>query len=344
MQTQGIWFASNGFTMYITSGAGARVYKYTLGTAWDVTTASEDDYYPFAESSDPIGIWFNADGSKLFMLGVTEKEIFQYGNTGAYNVDLSYDNVSLNLLPSGTPSGVFFNGPEPALPSPRNQYRAFIADPDRDLIICHSEDTWDLRTNYVNSDDISAEETNVRGIFFKVDGLKSYIVGLTNATIYQYVLTTKFDLSTMSYDSKSFDVSTYDINPMELFFRSDGAQAFMVGFDTATIYRFELTTAWDISTAAFSDNYFSVAAQDTSPTGLFITPDGLTVYVSGTDNNLIYKYALSVPGDLSKAEYTDNYYDVTAQAGSPRGIFFDDDLTRLFVVDWNTGRIYQYSI
>jgi len=344
-----IFFNSAGSKMYITRHTTQDLREHTLGTNWDISTETLNDTYDFSgEVSNSSGMFYKPDGSKIYILDWNLIKLFQYSSNVAWDIDLTYDSVEKSLVPPGvptTPSGVFFNFREPVLPEPRNQFRAFITDPINNTIICHEEDGFDLRTNYINEDDISGQEPNVRGLFFHPEGLKAYLVGLTNTNIYQYVLTTKFDLDTMSYDSKFFDVSAYDINPMELFFRPDGAQVFMVGFDTAAIYRFELSTPWDISTASFSDNYLSVAAEETEPTGMWISPDGQELYVSGTSSDLIHKYILDVPGDLTMARYTKNYYDTTELIASPRGIFFDDeDMGMMYVVDWDTSKIYQYHV
>ena len=344
-----IFLNSAGSKVYITRYTTDDLIEYTLGTNWDFSTETLNDTYDFsAEVANSAGIFYKPDGSKIYMLDWNADTLFQYSSNVAWDIDLTYDSVSKSIQPTGAPanpSGIFFNFRQPSLPPPRNQFRAWIVDPVSALIICHEEDGFELKTAFVNSVDVSTEETNVRGFFFKPDGLKAYVCGLTNANIYQYILTTKWDVDTMSYDSKFFDVSPYDIEPMELFFSPDGSQAFMVGFDTSTIYRFELSTAWDISTASFSDNYLNVSAEDEGPAGMFITADGQELYVSGVNNNLIHKYILDVPGDLTMARYTGNYYDVTDVVGDPRGIFFDNETgTYLYVADWDAAKVYAFNV
>ena len=49
--------------------------------------------------------------------------------------------------------------------------------------------------------------------------------------------------------------------------------------------------AWDISTASYLQN-FSVASQETNPTGIFFKPDGLKMYVVGYAGQDVNEYDL----------------------------------------------------
>jgi hypothetical protein len=67
----------------------------------------------------------------------------------------------------------------------------------------------------------------------------------------------------------------------DLFFKSDGAKMYVVGSIGDDVNEYDLSTAWDISTASYLQN-FSVSAQEISPTSLFFKPDGLKMYVVGS--------------------------------------------------------------
>ena len=46
---------------------------------------------------------------------------------------------------------------------------------------------------------VSSEDANARGITFNHDGTKMYVTGTTNDKIYEYTLTSAFDISTATY-------------------------------------------------------------------------------------------------------------------------------------------------
>jgi len=57
------------------------------------------------------------------------------------------------------------------------------------------------------------------------------------------------------------------------------------------IFRYSLSTAWDVTTAT-NDQTFSYGASDSNPYGLFFKPDGSGFYIAGITNDRIYSYAI----------------------------------------------------
>ena len=153
---------------------------------------------------------------------------------------------------------------------------------------------WDLSTASYDSVSFSVagQETAPSGLFFKNDGTKMYVIGLQTDTIYQYTLSTAWDLSTASYDSVSFSVAGQDTGPQDLFIRPNGSRMYIVGTSSDTIYQYTLSTAWDLSTASYDSVSFSVAGQETAPNSLFFKPDGTKMFVVGFDTDNVYQYSL----------------------------------------------------
>ena len=143
--------------------------------------------------------------------------------------------------------------------------------------------------------DVSSQDGSPFDIQFKTDGTKFYIAGSTNDAIFQYSFSTAWDISTASYDSVSFSFSSQTTNPTALFFKPDGTEMFILGgFSFASVYKYTLSTAWDILTASYSSVSFSVSSQDTSPFGIdFKYDDGLKMYIAGATSDTIYQYSTS---------------------------------------------------
>jgi len=76
-----------------------------------------------------------------------------------------------------------------------------------------------------------------------------YVMGTANDTIYQYSLSTAWDLSTASYASKSFAVSKQDSTPQEMYLTPDGSKLMIIGQTTDSVFQYTLSTPWDISSA-----------------------------------------------------------------------------------------------
>ncbi len=85
------------------------------------------------------------------------------------------------------------------------------------------------------SKSIAAQETTPKDVFFKSDGLKMYVLGDDLNRIFQYTLSTAWDVSTASYDSVKYSVSSEDTNPSGFFFSSDGRKMYVAGQVTGTV-------------------------------------------------------------------------------------------------------------
>ena len=72
-------------------------------------------------------------------------------------------------------------------------------------------------------------------------------------SVYQYSLSTAFDLSTVSYDSVSFSVASQDTAPVGITFSPDGTQMYMMGLVNSKIFQYSLSIAFDLSTASYSN-------------------------------------------------------------------------------------------
>jgi hypothetical protein len=168
-------------------------------------------------------------------------------------------------------------------------------------VICQSSDSiheynlstvWDISTaTFAQSFSVSAQDTIPQGLFFRPDGLKVYIVGREADKANEYNLSTAWDISTAAF-VQFFSVTAQNTEPAGIYFTEDGAKMFVVGYGSPSVHKYDLSTAWDISTATFVQS-FSVVAQDTTPTGLFFQPGGIKMYVSGPDSDAIHEYTTS---------------------------------------------------
>jgi sugar lactone lactonase YvrE len=195
--------------------------------------------------------------------------------------------------------------------------------------------------SYLQNFSVSAQETSPTGLFFKPDGSKMYVIGASGDDVNEYDLSTAWDVSTASY-LQNFSVSAQELSPSGLFFRPDGSKMYVVGTVGDDVNEYDLSTAWDVSTASYLQN-FSVASQETSPTGLFFKPDGTKMYVVGTVADNVNEYDLSTAWDVSTASYLQNF-SVSAQDGAPTGLSFNPDGTKMYVLGTVGDNVNEYDI
>ena len=193
---------------------------------------------------------------------------------------------------------------------------------------------------------VSGQELAPQGMAFSNDGLKMFVVGWFGEDINEYTLSTPFDVSTASYDGNAerLSVSEQDPAPRGMAFSNDGAKMFIVGDHGNAIIEYTLSTPFDVSTATFDDVVFSVAMQETTPTGMAFSNDGLKMFVVGLDADNINEYTLSTPFDVSTATFDDVVFSVSMQEIDPSGMAFSNDGAKMFVIGAVGDDINEYTL
>jgi len=189
----------------------------------------------------------------------------------------------------------------------------------------------------------NSQDTAPVDIKFKSDGSRMFILGIQNRSVYEYELSAPYDVTTATY-TDAFSVATQATGGYGLFFKSDGMSFYISDLDSETIYQYNCSTAWDISTASYASKSFSVSSQSTDPRGLWFKPDGTKMYVgpSGT-TDAIFQYSLSTAWDVSTASYDSVSLDVTEQESFITAIGINSDGTKLYVIG-NTDAVYEYLL
>lgn len=205
-------------------------------------------------------------------------------------------------------------------------------------------DTWDgdiSTASYTQNFSVSAQDTTPRGLFFKPDGTKMYVMGGAGDDVNEYNLSTAWDISTASY-LQNFSVSSQESNPTDVSFNPDGTKMYVSGDTGNDVNEYSLSTAWNISTASYTQN-FSVSSQETSPQGIVFNPDGTKMYIIGTSGDDVNEYTLSTGFDVSTASYAQNF-SVSSQDTSPQSVFFSPDGTKMYVLGFSGDDVNEYTL
>ena len=85
-----------------------------------------------------------------------------------------------------------------------------------------------------------------------------FINGVTGDAYFQvFPLSSAYDISTGSYDSVSFSLSSQDGNMEDVVFNADGTKFYGVGLNTYAIYQYSCSSAFDLSTASYDSVSFN---------------------------------------------------------------------------------------
>ena len=336
----GVFFKSDGLKMYVIGNNGRDVNEYDLSSAWDISTASYlQNFSIITQDTFPNGVFFKPDGLKMYVIGSGSAKVYEYDLSSAWNVSTAAWVVPANsyfsvVAQEAAPNGLFFK------PDGLKMY--VIGQGGDDVNEYDLSTAWNVSTaSYVQSFSVAAEETFPQGVFFKPDGLKMYVIGNVGDDVNEYDLSLAWDISTASF-LQSSSVAAQDTNPAGLFFRADGLKMYVIGFTGDAVYEYDLSTAWDVSTTSYVQN-FSVAAQETNPTGVFFNPNGFKMYVIGSSGDDVNEYDLNSVWDVSTASYVQNF-SVSLEETSPQDVFFKPDGTVMYVVGSASDAVWAYSL
>ena len=250
----------------------------------------------------------------------------------------SYDSVSFSVAgQDGVGISVVFSD---------DGLSMYIAGNGNDTVYQYTLSTaWDLSTaSYTSkSFSVASQETAVSGFLFGADGASFYVCGSGTDTVYQYDLSTAWDVSTALYTSKSLSVSSQDTAPNGMGFKDDGTIMYVAGGVSDTIYQYTLSTAWDISTTSYASKSFSVSSLDGNAKQMYLSPTGDKLWFMGLSTDTVYELDLSTGFDISTAAYNSVSFSITSQDSSPTGVFFKFDGSKMYALGISTDTIYQYS-
>ena len=155
---------------------------------------------------------------------------------------------------------------------------------------------------------------------------------------------TQLNISKSSYTGKSLSVSARDTAPAGIAFSSDGTKLFVLGDTGNNVVVYNLSTAYDVSTAVYS--YESGAlATETAPAGIAFSSDGLKMFVVGTSADTVQQYTLATAWTISTSALTAAAsFSILSQDTTTGGLAFSADGTKMYIVGSTSDAVYQYTL
>ena len=272
----GLFFTPDGTGFYVTDQVDDKVYQYSLG-GFDVS----------AQETAPLGIFFKPEGDKMYIIGSTGDDVNEYDLGTYFDTSTAVFLQSFSVAAQDvTPQNLFFK------PDGTKMYTLGAAN-NRDVSEYNLSTAWDVSTaSHSQNFSVNPQEVSPKGLFFKPEGDKMYIIGTSGDDVNEYDLSTPWDISTASFN-QNFSVSAQETSPQDVFFKPDGTKMYVLGSGGDDVNEYDLSTAWDISTASFLQ-LFSVLSQMTAPKGIFFKPDGTETFVVGSTSDKVFTYSLGV--------------------------------------------------
>jgi len=196
----GVNFADSGGYLFTTeNGIGDPIHRTPLGTDYDLSSASSTQTTNQSDDNAPAGVAFNPAGTKMIMLGRANSST---GDNTLYEYDLSTAFLpSSRTLNTSESIETFTNFPAD-LKVVDSGNKAFWADASKKEITgiafsSYTVPTPPFQAYYL---DVSSQASLPYSLDFNSDGT-ILLVGDRNNYLYQYDLTTGFDLNSAVFNT-----------------------------------------------------------------------------------------------------------------------------------------------
>ncbi|AXJ01526.1 hypothetical protein CYPRO_2280 [Cyclonatronum proteinivorum] len=179
--------------------------------------------------------------------------------------------------------------------------------------------------------------SRAHGLFFSPDGSLMWVFNRTEMWAWQ--LNTAWDITTA-------EVLHYeDLTPVverghDMHFHPDGTMLFIDDRNAQAVHQYQLSTAWDITTAG---HVFTLDISDLEEEvrGIEFIFDGRVMLLLDTVRMELMQYQLASPWQLETAVYHSSF-DLSSQTDDPRGLSISPDLCRFYITARNQEKVLEY--
>jgi hypothetical protein len=203
----GLFFRSNGLSMYLVGVNADTIYQYTLTNSWEVTSSSyaSKSLSVATEQNQPRGMFIRSDGSKMYVVGTSGSKITEYNLSTPWDISTaSYTTKYFSVSNQESfPEGISFK---------TDGTKTFVVGSSGRIIEYILSTPWDITTANYNSIyvPVSSKDSYMKDLYFKDDGNLFYVVGNENAGTYGYGLTESWVIS--GWGGNNYSLSAYGGN------------------------------------------------------------------------------------------------------------------------------------
>jgi len=159
----------------------------------------------------------------------------------------------------------------------------------------------DIETGTFSGSASVAGDGNITGMHIDESGNYLFTIDETTGVVRKYNFGTAGDITTITEDTDAtYDsVLTEDTAPRSIFLTIDGLAMIITGNQNKSVYQYDLSTAWDPSTATYSGNLLDmnlVAGPITIPGNfntslrhIAISPDGRRLHITTSNDRAYYE-------------------------------------------------------
>lgn len=267
----GIFIGNSGADLYVHGTSGDNIVRYTMSTAWDLSTATFTSESTGTGDATPTGLFFRDNGAVVYAAGITANTIRTYALGTAWN--------TASTLTFEDAVGPFFGGDLWDVFIGDSGTKLYWIDDARDCIFQATLGTaWDVSS--VEGMAMNASLLRYDSILL-VDGGTKLIAADNSASLSRYTLSTAGRLHTAGARDQDVSMGVGNITGIDI--SGDGRKLYAVGVNNYDVFRFTLSPPFSLTGATLDGKITPAGDLGTGQipdfSGVSINPDATHIEV-----------------------------------------------------------------
>ena len=240
-QPMSVHLKPDGTKLYFTGAQGNDIHEFNLSTAYELSTASFVAVKTFNSAANAsftpgfvTGFVFSPNGDKLIVLDDSGNYLYEYDLSTAWDIStISYVRRFATTFESGVNS-LFMNS---------SGTRLMVGGSvSNDITRVALGTPYSLISTSVSGGvgSVASQTSDPDGLSFNSDGTKMFVMGRPEGKVFQYTLSTGFSPNTLSYDGVSFDISSQNTTPEDIYISTSGKRMYTICQGTDKIYQYNI--------------------------------------------------------------------------------------------------------
>ena len=142
----------------------------------------------------------------------------------------------------------------------------------------------------------------------------------------------------------SYGIGSEEATITGIAFNPDGTKMFIIGIGGDEVNEYSLSVGFDLSSTVTALRTLNVSGQEIEPQEIVFNSDGTVIFVLGTAGDTIDSWSLSTAYNLSGVHATNDHIATTALGGNPRGMRFNSDGTKMFILENVDNNVEEYAL
>jgi sugar lactone lactonase YvrE len=338
-----VYYSDDGQYVFYYDYKSDLINRYTLGTAWDPFSGyGSRQYVGTASLGGGIdGLAFAGNGTKMYIADGSSDRI------KCVTLSTAWDLTTADLG-DYVYVGAYEAAPE-GLVLKSDGTKMYVVGSSGDEVNQFSLSTaWDISTaTYEKNFRVNAFETAPAGFTFKTDGTKFWFLGNTSRSIYEYTLSTAWDVATATYVGRAY-IGDLSGNPEGIEFKkSNGGTIFIVDNKDNAIYEYNNITDWTVigSGGIPQPDILDLKDYDDLPTGVHVKSDGTRLVVVGDTSEDAWQFDMSTAFDIKTATYNSvKYVPNFGNAYRTHDVFFNKTGSKYYILCQYRNILAQYDL